>query len=150
MLLCHLLLWAQHTNSSNTCFFFHQAETRLKTCHEHVQTLEVSPHWNIRKFYIPRWQRRRKRRHWKVTLSSLKLQRDYSNWLTLFINVGEPSRSWIPKYSSLNSEREIRLRLLTYSRKREIRQFHFVVVQLRQRNVPKWRVARAKLFVLLI
>ena len=44
--------------------------------------------------------------------------------------------SWGP-HSSFERERQIRCRLLTSSIKREIRDFHAVVVQWRQRNVQK-------------
>ena len=44
--------------------------------------------------------------------------------------------SWGP-HSSLERERKIRCRLFTSSKKREIRHFHVVVVQWRQRNVQK-------------
>ena len=44
--------------------------------------------------------------------------------------------SWGP-YSTLESERKIRIRLFTSSIKREIRHFHVVVVQWRQGNVQK-------------
>ena len=45
--------------------------------------------------------------------------------------------SWGPHYSSLEREREIGRRLFTFSIKREIRHFHVVVVQWRQRNKQK-------------
>ena len=64
---------------------------------------------------------------------------DYFNSLTLS-NVSELSWSWSPKseqYSSSKKERNIRHRLFTFSIKREIRQFHVVIVQWRQKNLPK-------------
>ena len=46
-------------------------------------------------------------------------------------------------HSSLERERNIRRRLITSSIKREIRHFHVVVVQRRQRNVQKaWRACK--------
>ena len=51
-------------------------------------------------------------------------------------NVGEPFWIWI-KISKFKNEIKFRLCLVTISRKREIRHFHVVVVQKRQRNVQK-------------
>ena len=48
-------------------------------------------------------------------------------------------------YQSLGKEKEGRCFVFTSSTKREIRQFHVVVVPGRQRNVPKKRDAHAKL-----
>ena len=48
-------------------------------------------------------------------------------------------------YQSSGKEKESRCLVFTSSTKREIRHFHVVVVQRRQRNVQKKRDARAKL-----
>ena len=98
------------------------------------------------------WGRWRQRKHclnvnWRLS----SLHRDSVNSLSLS-NVGELSRSWIPKnhiYSSSEWERKFRSSLFTSSMKREIRHFHVVVMQYRQRNVHK-SVITCKVVVLLI
>ena len=57
-------------------------------------------------------------------------------------NVGE--NFWRP-HPSLERERKIRRRVFTSSIKRPIRKFHVLVVQWRQRNVPKQCNAREEL-----
>ena len=49
-------------------------------------------------------------------------------------------------YQSAGKEKES---VFSSSTKREFRNFHVVVVQQRQKNVPKKRDARAKLFLLI-
>ena len=68
----------------------------------------------------------------------------YSYPLTLS-NVSELSWSWIP-YPSSGRQIKFRRGLFTFSTQREIRHFHVVVVQKRQRNVQKRWDARAELF----
>ena len=73
-----------------------------------------------------------------MNLRSFSLYRNYFYPLTLS-NVGEPFWIWI-KISKFKKEIKFRLCLVTISRKREIRHFHVVVVQKRQRNVQKKKV----------
>ena len=89
---------------------------------------------------IPRRRRRRPRkRRLKISeVEFFQFYTDYSNFIyfvkckrTLF-----EQNSYQP-YSSSERERKFRRRLFTSSIKREIRNFHVVVVQWRQRNVQK-------------
>ena len=73
----------------------------------------------------------------KTNLRSFGLYRDYSSSHTLS-NVGERCRSSIFRNIFKFRKRiKFRRRLFTSSIKSEIRQFHVVVVQKRQRNVSK-------------
>ena len=60
------------------------------------------------------------------------------------MNNGDSFKSQILKGLYLRSQKENRCHVLPSSLKRTIRKFHFVVVQLRQRNVQKSIDARAK------
>ena len=87
-------------------------------------------------------QRRRpwlRKRHLKVNLRCLKLNRAYSISFNSS-NVGKLFWSWILKdsvHQSSGREKERSCLLFPSSTKREIRQFHVVVVQRRQRNLQK-------------
>ena len=52
-------------------------------------------------------------------------------------------------YQSAGKEKESCCLVFSSATKREFRNFYVVVVQQRQRNVPKKRDARAKLFLLI-
>ena len=81
----------------------------------------------------------------KVNLRPFSLHRNYSYPLTLS-NVGEPSWSWIPRdHVQVQKEKLFTFTLFTFSVKREIRHFHVVVVQKREKKCTNKCDARAKL-----
>ena len=74
---------------------------------------------------------------WKVNSHFFSLYRDYSNSLTLS-NASELFWSWISiNHIQVHEENEFCHCLFTSFTKREIRHFHVVVVQWRQRNIQK-------------
>ena len=77
---------------------------------------------------------------WTVKSHCFKLYRAYSISFNS-TNVGDLFWSWIPKKTievqEKKTEKESRFLVFTSSTKREIRHFHVVVVQWRQRNIQK-------------
>ena len=79
-----------------------------------------------------------------MNLGCFKFHRTYSNSVSLS-NGCDVSISWTLKECiQVHKRKKYRCLMFTSSIKREIRTFHFAVVQLRQRNVQKMRDACAK------
>ena len=91
---------------------------------------------NIRELKEKR-RRRLRKRHLKSEFSLLQTLSRLFQLTHSSLNVGKSFWSWILKhYQSSRKDKESRL-VFTSSKKREIRHFHVVVVQWRQRNVQK-------------